>query len=343
MRRVLTAAAALLLAGLLAGCSALLPTLLPFLPQPQPVSSPAPPPPDDTDPAEPASGPLAVGSCLDGTNGYDSDREELVGCAGPHLFDVVAIEEWPGMTAALATDDPGDVYDELYSEGGGADYWQWGSTTCAAAVRGVLGIDDVTVDGHTAAEMWLRIAGIYGVDISLASREAFVAGDHTTVCSAAWYHIQSRPSRITYPDGLGFADLLDPAFGPDWRECRTVDYFTADCAQDHWGQTLAGFEGIDVFGADLIARVADGTATDADWMAADAFCEHLLDATLPPTANPEGLLRYADVGAGNGWDSYDGSVDPAGGYVFDCIATAPFDEQLLAGDVIAGSATVVTS
>ena len=89
-----------------------------------------------------------------------------------------------------ADGDLGEVWDALHLANGtaeNAEYGMWASRTCNEGAQRRVGIDDVEVDGHTAADLWLRVGGTYNVDLSLGSREQFVAGDVATVCSLAWY------------------------------------------------------------------------------------------------------------------------------------------------------------
>ena len=169
--------------------------------------------------------PLAVGVCLDGMNGADADRTSVVDCGEPHLFQITAIDQWPGMADALdaADGDRGAVWDDIHHAGGtagSAEYGEWASRNCNEAAQRVAGITDVEVDGHTAGDLWLRVGGTYGVDLSLGSREEFVAGDVSTICSVAWYDDAGEP--------------LPDQRGPVRRGCciRAFDIGLRECLSD---------------------------------------------------------------------------------------------------------------
>ena len=48
-------------------------------------------------------------------------------------------------------------------------------------------------------------------EYSLASREAFLAGDHTTVCAIRWTGFDDEERTVAYPEGITLADYADPA------------------------------------------------------------------------------------------------------------------------------------
>jgi hypothetical protein len=281
-------------------------------------------------------------SCLDGMNGADSDRDSIVDCAEPHLFEVTSIDVWPGMADMVddADGDLGQVWDALHLVNGtaeNAEYGMWASRTCNEGAQRRVGIDDVEVDGHTAADLWLRVGGTYDVDLSLGSREQFVGGDVATVCSLAWYDGSGKPRLL---DGPEFARLLHPGFPADRRECWSGDFSEIACDEPHAAQLLVAFDGLEAFGPELIERAATGRLSEVDWAAADAFCEQLLLQTLPFSADLSHLGYLADLQAGYAWDEFDGSVDPEAGYFFACVAVGPDVDDMLVGDVFEGTAAV---
>jgi hypothetical protein len=285
---------------------------------------------------------IAVGDCLDGMIGFDSDRNAVVDCDTAHLYEVTAIAEWPGFDAAIAeTGDAGAAWDDVNLSEEVSPYWAWASTTCSKASRDVLGVDDVEVQGHTAAELWLTVGGEYGIDQSLPSRSGFLAGDHRTVCSIAWYDEQQEPRRVTLPDGVRFADITGPEFDVGLHDCWSENYAQIDCERPHYGQVLAGFEGLNAFGDEFVGRAADGVQTEEDWMASDAFCTELLGQVLPETADLDGLTVIADIAPGVGWVEWNGDVDPDHPYSFACLAVGPEFEPV-SGDVFAGTASTGT-
>ena len=290
-----------------------------------------------------AAGPLAVGSCLDARIAADSDRDALVECEEPHLYEVTSIEIWPGMEATLAGEEPGAVWDTMHIIDAGAgneEYQQWAVRTCNAAAQDIIGISDVEVDGLTALDLGLQVGGTHGVDLSLASREAFVAGDHRTVCSLFWYDDLRNPRSVSGP---GFAQLLHPGFGLDRRECWSRDSSVIACDLPHASQVLLSFNGLVPFGPDVIERAATGHATDEDWRAASAFCEELLLQTLPFSADFGDLGFLADIERGHAWDVFDGTVNPKGSYFYVCLAVGRESDDLITGDVLDGTALIDTS
>jgi hypothetical protein len=283
---------------------------------------------------------VAVGDCLDGMIGFDSDRNAVVDCGAAHRYEVTAVAEWPGFAAAIAeSGDAGAAWDDVNLSEEVSPYWMWASTTCSKASRDALGVDDIEVQGHTAAELWLTVGGEYGIDQSLPSRTGFLAGDHRTVCSVAWYDENQEPRRVTLPDGLRFADITDPGFDAGLHDCWSDAYVLTDCEQPHYGQVLAGFDGLDAFGDQFVVRAGNGTQTDEDWESSDAFCADLIGQALPETVDLDGLAVIADISPGAGWLAWDGDLDPAYSYRFACLAIGPGFEPV-SGDVFAGVATV---
>lgn len=290
-------------------------------------------------PAEPDPS-AELGSCLDGLNGADSDRTSVVDCDEPHLFEVTDIAQWPGMADAIAAADGdlGAVWDDIHTGEGpdGAEYAEWASRTCNEAAQRTVGIHNVEVDGHSAGDLWLRVGGTHGVDLSLASRDGFVdRNDLSTYCSMAWYD-GDTPLLLASPP---FERLLQPGLDAGMRECWAQDYSVISCEEPHAAQVLLGFEGLEAFGPEVIARVATGTSTDEDWNLADGFCDELLQQALPQSADFGELGYLAETAASASWDEFDGTVDPDGGYWYSCIAV-PFTDDDFTGDVFDGTVAV---
>lgn len=321
MRPVTAALCAVSVVLTLSGCSLLAPLISTFRPDSTPL-------------------PLVIGSCLAGMNGADSDRGSIVDCDEPHLFQVTSIDQWPGMADAIeaADGDLGAVWDDIHlvnGSTGSVAYGEWASRNCNEAAQRTVGIADVEVDGHTAANLWLRVGGTYGVDLSLGSREQFIAGDVATICSMAWYDDSGPRLLATLP----FEKLVHPGFDPDLRECWADDYTAVSCAQPHAAQVMLSFEGLEAFGPDLVGRAAVGGATEADWDVVDAFCEQLLLQTMPSTADFGELGYLGETSASYSWDEFDGTVDAEGAYFFSCLALGdPGD--VITGDVFEGAAVI---
>jgi hypothetical protein len=216
----------------------------------------------------------------------------------------------------------------------------WASGACNEGAQRRVGIDDVEVEGHTAADLWLRVGGTYNVDLSLGSRDQFVGGDVATVCSLAWYDETGTPRLLSGP---AFSQLLHPGFPADRRECWSGDYSEIPCDEPHAAQVLLAFDGLTAFGPEVIERAAAGEPTEADWAAEDAFCEQLLLRTMPFSANLGDVGYLADIQTGYGWDEFDGTADPDSAYFYACVAAGLEPDDLLVGDVFEGTAAVDTS
>lgn len=332
MRRIPGLAVAVAAMMVLSGCSLLTP--LPGFPQ-----------------SGPGAAELEVGSCLDGMSGADSDRRSVVDCDQPHLFEVTAVTEWPGMADAIEeAGGAAEAWDALHvivgstGEPEDPEYTEWASKTCESAAQRALRIDDVEVDGKTAGDIWLRIGAGYGVDLSLDTRDGFIAGDHTTVCSVAWYDARNQPRKVTFEKGTSFADAAGPNFPLKHRECWDTDYYVTPCTLPHGAQVLLGFEGVAAFGADFVETVGNGEATEKEWNLADDLCEELLFQALPGSADFGPDLGYlTEVGIGPSWDEFDGAVVPGEPYPFVCLALGPDEDSEFEGDIFDGSAKLVAS
>lgn len=298
-------------------------------------------PPDLRAPA----GTLEVGACLEGMVGNDSDRDSVVSCDAPHRFEVTAIAEWPGMDDFISAN--GDKAFSLLHPSGVPknqdvrDYGDWAFAECQQSVMEAAGIAQVEVDGHTAADLWLRLGGGYGVDTSLASRTAFQAGDHRTVCSAAWFNSYGAPSPVQFPAGVRFADVNTTSLPITQRECWGLDYEVVPCDTDHAAQVIVDFDGLEAFGPEVVTRAAEGEPTEADWKLEDEFCDALTDAAMAMPEFMSGLSYYADLQSDYGWGAWDGTVDEDSSYRYACLMTAPKVGDSLSGDVFAGTAQIV--
>jgi hypothetical protein len=298
-------------------------------------------PPDLRSPA----GPLEVGACLEGMVGNDSDRESVVSCDAPHRFEVVAIAEWPEMNEFIR--ENGDLsFSRLHPASDTdaqdvLDYFDWATDECQQAIMESAGIADVEVDGHSAVDLGLRLGGGYGLDISLASRTGFQAGDHRTVCSAAWYNSYGAPSLVEFPVGVRFADVNTTSLPIEQRECWAVDYDIVPCDEEHAGQVVVDFDGLEAFGPEVITRAAEGEPTEADWTLEDAFCDELTDAAMARPEFMSGLAYFADLQSDYGWGAWDGEVDDDYTYRYACLVAAPGTTDLLTGDVFAGDVQIV--
>lgn len=281
------------------------------------------------------------GACIDRMNGADSDRTALVDCDEPHLYEVTAIRAWPELTdwIARADGDFGAVWDAINLDDASPEalaYRTWASRACNEAAQYIIGIDQVEVEGHTAADLQLRVGGTYNVDDSLATRDELVrGGDGSTACALAWYDEVGAPRLVTGPL---FAELVNPGFGLDRRECWDVDGRVGSCEQPHAAQVILEFDGLEAFGPELIARAATGAGNDADRVVVEGFCEGLLSQTMPSTLDFGDLGSRSDKAASLAWNAFDGTVDPEGGYVFACLAVGPQAGDLITGDVFDGTA-----
>jgi hypothetical protein len=329
MRRIPGLAVAVAEMMVLSGCSLLTP--LPGFPQ-----------------SGPGAAELEVGSCLDGMSGADSDRRSVVDCDQPHLFEVTAVTEWPGMADAIEeAGGAAEAWDALHVIVGSTgepthpEYFDWAETACETATQQVLRIDDVELDGKSAADIWLRLGAGYGVDLSLDTREGFVAGDHRTVCSAAWYDARGNPLSVTLGDGITLSDAAGPDFPLDQRECWDDEFYLTTCKVPHAAQVLVGFDGVATLGAELVAKLGNGDGTDSDWEVADTVCDQLLDQTLPSSADFGPDLGYlSEIGISPGWEAFEGTLDPDQNYPFACVALGD-EGTMFEGDVFDGTAAVV--
>jgi hypothetical protein len=266
-----------------------------------------------------------VGVCLADANGYDSDRRSVVECTEPHLYDVVGSAEWPGMDDAIA--DEGSekaVFDLIIANEPGSvvdAYATWANEFCATALRDTVGWSTRVTD-----ELWVMPAVAYQIDRSLASRSDFVAGDHVTLCSAAWWE------PLAYDAGVTVASMLEAEFPLDTRECwvETEESFEfASCDEPHTDQTVLRFEGQAAFGIDFIQ--APEEMTDDDWGVVSDKCWALASLLLP-TFDADTMYTWPSAD-GEVWEELaSADADPDQPYFFAC-DIAMYDGSSFTGDV----------
>ena len=186
-----------------------------------------------------------LGDCLDDVNGLDADGRSSVPCTEPHLYDVVAVAEWPGMADAVADGGVRPTWQTITGNSYNADpapdgYEAWAGPFCTQAIRELAGWDDVVIRGDSAAELRLVPGGNFGVDYSLASLQDFEAGDRRTVCSVAW----GEP--IAMPTGVSIARLTTSGMPSEIRECYVWENGEAPldsgCTEPHDAQVILEFD-----------------------------------------------------------------------------------------------------
>jgi hypothetical protein len=318
-RRLVAAIVAGALLATLSGCATPLP--LPLPPGPGAAGG------AGAEPASPLVAP-AIGDCLDGMNDIDSDWRSGVACSEPHLYDVVAIGEWPGMAAALADSTPSRVYAAIY---GGADdefvgeYWLWAHHFCETAVRDALGWADL--DSRFDA-LHVMPAGDWAFDMSLATRADFSAGEHRTLCSVGWFD-EHTGTGASLPEDF-VADT-----GPATEECWVVESTATPvaCAAAHTDQTVLWFDARSAFGDGFLAP--ESQLDDTDWQLVYATCADLIASVLPELPEELGVwawVRYPEL-----WDELStGGPEPETWYTMECLVGS-YDGERFAGDLLDGA------
>lgn len=291
-------------------------------------------------PPEPPE-PPAAGTCLESRSGALIDRESIVPCSEEHLFEVVGTVTWDGLDAVIAESDAEGAYNAI-TNGRVAEFDAAMFDACDELNRQVLGIADVSVNGVDAAAMDLAVMGPL-TEYSLASREAFLAGDHATVCAIRWTGFDNEERTVAYPEGITLADYADPQFPSDLHVCAasadTVNTFL-DCAEAHDSQQVLSFQGIQTVGAEWIATVNPADLSVPDYTVPDAVCADLV-AQAFPTLAAGGWVVWSNIFTGSsGWDGFDGTVDPDAGYYFSCDLNAPDDASVIIGDAFSGTAVI---
>lgn len=337
MRSALSAAPIALLSVVLlvAGCTATAPT----------------PGPDDSPEPAPAALTLEPGSCLADYNGVDSDRSSLVACTAEHTFDVFEIATWPEMDAQLAATDAGDLYDEIMDEEStprADEYWLWADDHCYSAFMAYIGLSSAVIDGLSAADLLASPAGRWELDYSLASREDFVSGDTSTVCSLVWFDEVGEQITIAHAEGVTVGDMLTD-FTPELGACFTRDpdaaeefkYVDVNCTSAHNGQYLLYVDGLAALGAEYMATVDPATTVFADYGPLDAFCTTAINEVYPGLLDDDTWKVWSDqVNRWLGWENYEGTIDPALAYPVYCAVLTAADGATVVGDAIGGDIIV---
>lgn len=298
--------------------------------------------------AGPGDPTLAAGACLAEYNGPDSDRTSLVDCTEEHSFDVLGLVTWPDMASAIESASAEEVFDDITGEAPsvtGDRYWGWAIDECVGVMREVIGLD-VTVEGKSADELDLIPADRWDMDVSLAAREDFIAGDHTSLCSVTWRDAENQETAIALPTGVTVRDLLSPSFPPELRNCHDRDpdanpsYTPADCLEAHHGQYLVIFDGAVALGADWVESKDPDGGFD-DYAPLDEYCTVLLEAVYPGVLDSPDWIVWSDDWGTLGWESYDGTADPDKQYPVYC-GILGVDDTEISGDVLSGEAAAVS-
>ncbi len=290
---------------------------------------------------------LAPGTCLAGSNGSDSDRESIVDCATEHTFDVYATATWPGMDAAIAASDPGAVFDAIQADEASDTsdaYWTWAYEECSALFLDHIGLAEVSVDGKSAQELGLLPAGRWEYDYSLTTREEFVSGDHSTLCSMTWFDQTGTTIMVTHEAGVALSTMLSN-FTTELQGCFTRDpqadpkYSDTNCTEPHNGQYLMYFDTLTALGADFVTSMDPETTIFPDYEPLDSFCTSVIDTVYPGVLDSPSWIVWSDqTGRNQGWKDFDGTIDPDQLYPGYCAILA--QTATLQGDVISGNVTV---
>ncbi len=288
-----------------------------------------------------------AGTCLADYNGPDADRTSIVDCSQEHTFDVYASATWPGMDAAIADSDAEAVFDALTSDAASVVsdvYWAWAHAECSDRFIEHVGLDSVTIEGKSAQELGLLPGGRWDLDYSLDAREAFVGGDHSTICSLVWYDEAGDPATVKHEPGVSAATMLSN-FTTELQGCFTRDpdadprYSNTNCAEPHNGQYLMYLDALAALGADFVSSMDPETTIFADYEPLDSYCTTVIETVYPGVLDSPSWTVWSDqTGRFAGWQDYNGTVDADQIYPVYCAILAPVGE--LRGDVISGNATV---
>ncbi|MCU1417297.1 MAG: hypothetical protein JWP32_1471 [Schumannella sp.] len=255
--------------------------------------------------------PVTAGSCLQDNVGGDADLTSPVACTRPHLYDVVALSTWPGMSDALEAADPAEVHHRLQIGGTAQadDYWEWSAEYCSTALRSAvgwtgsrLGVENASGEPLTSDGIWAMPGGSYYVDISLPAEQAFVAGDHRTVCSAAWTDATGALRSVSFPAGLTFADLFDDRMPVETRQCLDSDGIAVECTASDATEVTAQFDAVAASSEELVVEYAtteDDDVETTDLEQLDEICFALIDK----------LPHRADTVSALSWVIWDGDWD----------------------------------
>ena len=279
-----------------------------------------------------AAQPLVAGACLASSDSADSDFHSVVACSEPHRYDVVAVDTWSGMDAALAHGDADDVYTELRDPD--SDFAAWVQDWCSTAIRAAVGWSDVELklesdsgSALTTDNIWAEPSGSFYIDISLAAKPDFVKGDHRVVCSAAWVDETDRQIALTFDKGLGFADLIEPGLPNTTRSCINIDGESVSC--EYPGDIAEQFGSFDARiypGPDSVLQLVAAEDENASIPVLESFdtvCA-ALSAAVPH--RPQGGPPFATVLDLNGdWDraSRTGVLQDDVPYFVNCFTIPP--------------------
>ncbi len=290
---------------------------------------------------------LAPGTCLADYNGSDSNRESIVDCSIDHTFDVYATATWPGMDAAIAAADPAVVFDAIHAEEASDTsdaYWTWAYEECSARFLDYIGLADVTIGGQSSQDLRLLPAGRWDYDYSLTTRDEFVSGDHSTLCSITWFDQTGTTITVAHDAGETLSTLLSN-FTPELQGCFTRDtqadvkYSDTNCTEPHNGQYLMYFDMVPALGADFVRSMDPETTIFPDYEPLDAFCTSVIDTVYPGVLDSPSWIVWSDqTGRNQGWKDFDGTIDPDQLYPGYCAILAK--TATLRGDVISGNVTV---
>lgn len=294
---------------------------------------------------------IAVGTCLG-----DVDPVSFVECTEPHRADVIGSETWPDMAARIAASDAATVYDSIVGEITDdaavetADaYWTWANSRFYPLTTEATGLGSVTVGGVSAADMSLIPGGWWSWDASLAARDAFIAGDHSTLFSMTWLTAGDEQASPSYAAGVTIADIIAGVFPAELQGCFTRDpnsepkYVDSECAAPHNGQYLFYADGLAALGADYMATVDPESTVFSDYGPLDAFCSEVIGSALPDLLDSDDWGVWSDqVNRVDGWAEYDGTIDPSLRYPVYCAILATSGTSLT-GDVISGDVVVSSS
>lgn len=285
---------------------------------------------------------LEPGACLAEYNRDDSDRTSLVPCTEEHIFDVVSVVTWPEMEDRIAASSAVEVFDDIQSsidtELNNA-YWAWAYDECDVALRTAIGMDGVAIGGITSDAMNMKPSDHLLVDPSLASSEAFEAGEITTVCSARWGDVDNEEVALTYPAGITVLDLMSSDFPIDFRACFVRpdegQYTRVACDDPHSGEYLVYFDGVESIGAEYLETFSPETLLFNDYAPLDESCTILLDAVYPGGLDTDEWIVWSDaIDNAQGWVDYAGVVDESLTYPIYCGIYAG-NCGAMTGDVIA--------
>ncbi|QEO09819.1 hypothetical protein [Protaetiibacter larvae] len=276
-----------------------------------------------------------IADCLDEMNGLDSDWTSLVPCTAPHLYDVVGIGEWPGMAEAIAQSDPGTVFSTIVAADSGElvdRYFSWADDFCSTALREAVGWSGPEI-GNSFNALWVMPVGPWAVDRSLASRAAFVAGEHRTLCSLGWLESTREPAELTV------RDVFSPDYPVEMRDCwiygddDTIEF--SWCDEPHTDQTILSFDARAAFGIDFVKPMDQ--LSDADWQTASGVCDGLV-SEVALGFDRSTMYAWASIFDDSPeWEALD-RYPPIDGarYFMSCLVSRN-DNGLMRGDVMTGA------